>query len=240
MPTPHNQAKVGEIAKTVIMPGDPLRAKYIVENFFDDYKLVNKVRCMYTYTGKYKGNELTVMASGMGMPSMGIYSYELFKSYDVDNIIRIGSCGGYSKNLKLFDIILSEKVYTEGNYALTLNNDNCHIISASQKLNDIIEHTDKNIIKGNTFCSDCFDLYMTDVNKFLNRDPKDFNPIAAEMEAFSLFYNAKLLGKNAACLMTVVDLPLSNIKNTISAERRQNGLNNMIKIALESTLKIRQ
>ena len=237
MPTPHNQAKFGEIAKTVIMPGDPLRAKYIVENFFDDYKLVNEVRCMYAYTGTYKGKKLSVMASGMGMPSMGIYSYELFKIYDVDNIIRIGSCGGYSPDLKLFDVILSEKVFSEGNYALTLNNDNCHIVSASEKLNKIIENTSNNIIKGNTFCSDCFDLYMTDVQKFLSRAPEGFNPIAAEMEAFSLFYNAKLLGKNAACLMTVVDLPLSNIENTVTAEQRQNGLNSMIKIALDSAIR---
>ena len=237
MPTPHNQAKFGEIAKTVIMPGDPLRAKYIVENFFDDYKLVNEVRCMYAYTGTYKGKKLSVMASGMGMPSMGIYSYELFKIYDVDNIIRIGSCGGYSSDLKLFDVILSENVFSEGNYALTLNNDNCHVVSASEELNKIIESTSNNIVKGNTFCSDCFDLYMTDVQKFLSRAPEGFNPIAAEMEAFSLFYNAKLLGKNAACLMTVVDLPLSNIENTVTAEQRQNELNNMIKIALDSAIR---
>lgn len=238
MSTPHNEANKGDIAKTVIMPGDPLRAKYIVENFFDDYKLVNSVRGMYAYTGTYKGKELTVMAHGMGMPSVGIYSYELYKFYDVENIIRIGSCGGYSPNLKLFDIILSENVFSESNYALTLNNDNCHVVSASTKLNNIIESTSNSLVKGNTICSDCFDLYMSDVNKFLDRAPEGFNPIAAEMEAFALFYNAKLLNKNAACLMTVVDLPLQNVKNTVTAEERQNGLNNMIKIALDSAIKI--
>lgn len=238
MSTPHNEANKGEIAKTVIMPGDPLRAKYIVENFFDDYKLVNSVRGMYAYTGTYKGKELTVMAHGMGMPSVGIYSYELYKFYDVENIIRIGSCGGYSSDLKLFDVILCESVFSESNYALTLNNDDCHIISASKELNNIIESTTNNLVKGNTVCSDCFDLYMTDVNKFLSRVPEGFNPIAAEMEAFALFYNAKLLNKNAACLMSVVDLPLQNVTNTVTAEERQVGLNNMIKLALNSAIKI--
>lgn len=240
MSTPHNEAQIGEIAKTVIMPGDPLRAKYIVENFFDDYRLVNQVRGMYAYTGTYKGKELTVMAHGMGMPSVGIYSYELFKFYDVENIIRIGSCGAYSPDLKLFDIVLSDNVFSESNYALTLNNEDCHIIESSSKLNSIIEDTAKeisiNITKGNTVCTDCFDVYMTDVNKFLSRVPNDFNPISAEMEAFALFYNAKLLNKNASCLMSVVDSKY--IKEVATAEERQTGLNNMIKIALEAAIKI--
>ena len=113
MPTPHNEANLGDIAKTVIMPGDPLRAKYIAENFLEDYRLVNQVRGIYAYTGKYKGKDVTVMASGMGMPSMGIYCYELYKFYEVENIIRIGSCGGYKPELKLFDIILANKVFSE-------------------------------------------------------------------------------------------------------------------------------
>ena len=112
MSTPHNEANLGDIAKTVIMPGDPLRAKYIAENFLDNYKLVNSVRGMYAFTGNYKGKEITVMASGMGMPSMGIYSYELYKFYGVENIIRIGSCGAYRPDLKLFDIVLSENVFS--------------------------------------------------------------------------------------------------------------------------------
>ena len=141
MSTPHNEANLGEIAKTVIMPGDPLRAKYIAENFLEDYKLVNKVRGVYAYTGKYKGKEITVMASGMGMPSMGIYCYELFKFYNVENIIRIGSCGGYKPDLKLFDIILADKVFSESNFALTLNNEVCHIVEADSDLNNIISST---------------------------------------------------------------------------------------------------
>ena len=194
MPTPHNEAKLGEIAKTVIMPGDPLRAKYIAENFLENATLVNKVRGMYAYTGDYKGTRISVMAHGMGIPSIGIYCYELYKFYNVENIIRIGSCGGYKPELKLFDIILSEKVFSESNFALTLNNDDCHIVEANKELNDIIEETAKkcsiNIVKGNTVTTDCFDLYMTDVNKFLDRIPNDFNPVSAEMEAFALFYLA--------------------------------------------------
>lgn len=240
MSTPHNEANKGDIAKTVIMPGDPLRANYIVENFFEDFKLVNKVRGMYAYTGTYKGKKLSVMASGMGIPSMGIYSYELFKFYDVDNIIRIGSCGAYLPELNLFDIILSQKVFSESNYALTLNNENCHIASSCNDLNNIIKNTaSENNIKltcGNTVCTDCFDVYMTDVNKFLKRVPDNFNPISAEMEAFALFYNAQLLNKHASCLMSVVDSKFIDI--IASTEERQTGLNNMIRLALDSAISL--
>ncbi|MBQ2937966.1 MAG: purine-nucleoside phosphorylase [Clostridia bacterium] len=240
MSTPHNEALKEEIAKTVIMPGDPLRAKYIVENFFDNFKLVNGVRGMYAYTGTYKGKTLSVMASGMGMPSMGIYSYELFKFYDVDNIIRIGSCGAYLPELNLFDIVLSEMVFSEGNYALTLNNDDCHISGSSDSLNCIIKDTasenDIGLTCGNTVCTDCFDVYMSDVNKFLERVPNGFNPVSAEMEAFALFYNAQLLNKNASCLMSVVDSKF--IDDIASAEERQTGLNNMIRLALDSAIRL--
>ncbi len=239
--TPHNEAKKEDIAKIVIMPGDPLRAKYIAENFLSNYKLVNSVRNIYCYTGTYKNKEITVMASGMGMPSMGIYSYELFKFYDVDTIIRIGSCGGYSKNLKLFDIILSEQVFSESNYALNLNNDDCHLVSASLQTNSIIEETSKeiniDIIKGTTMCTECFDLYMTDINQVFSRISKDIKPLAAEMEAFALFYNAKLLGKKASCLMSVVDIN-NGITQSATSEEREKGLSNMIKLALESSLKL--
>ena len=240
MSTPHNEANLGEIAKTVIMPGDPLRAKYIAENFLEDYKLVNSVRGMYAYTGTYKGKTITIMASGMGMPSMGIYSYELYKFYNVENIIRIGSCGSYKPELKLFDIVLSENVFSESNFALTLNNENCHIVESSSLLNSIIVNTAKstntNIFVGNTVCTDCFDVYMSDVEQFLNRVPEGFNPAAAEMEAFALFYVAKFLNKKAACLMSVVDSKF--IKEIATPEERQTGLNNMIKLALDSSLNI--
>ena len=239
MPTPHNEAKLGEIAKTVIMPGDPLRAKYIAENFLDNAKLVNQVRGIFAYTGTYKGNEVTVMASGMGMPSMGIYCYELYKFYDVENIIRIGSCGAYKPELKLFDIILADKVYSESNFSLALNNEVCHIVNSNNDLNNAIKLASEKsaipITSGNTICTDFFDVYMEDFDKFLNRIPKDINPIAAEMEAFSLFYVAKYLDKKAACLMSVVDVAnTSSQKASATAEERETGLNKMITLALES------
>ena len=240
MSTPHNEAKVGEIAKTLIMSGDPLRIKYIAEKYLDDYKLVNSVRNMYAYTGKYKGKELTIMSHGMGMPSMGIYCYELYKTYNVENIIRIGSCGAYSDRLKLFDIVLSENVYTESNFALTFNNEHCHEVASSSDLNELIEQTANklkiNISKGNTVCTDCFDAYMMDLNKFLYRIPIKFKPIAAEMEAFALFYTAKILGKKACCLTSVVDSKY--IEKVATPKQRQTGLNTMIKLALESAIKI--
>lgn len=240
MSTPHNEAKQGEIAKTVIMPGDPLRAKYIAENFLENVKLVNQVRGMYAYTGNYQGKEITIMASGMGMPSMGIYSYELYRFYGVENIIRIGSCGSYKPELKLFDIVLSKNTFSEGNFALTLNNEDCHIVEASEDLNTkIIEtakETNTSIVVGNTVCTDCFDVYMTDVNQFLTRIPGNFNPVSAEMEAFSLFYVAKVLQKKASCLMSVVDSKF--ITEVATPEERQNGLNAMIQLALDTAFKI--
>ena len=236
--TPHNNAKKGEIAKTVIMPGDPMRAKYIAEKYLEDYKLVNDVRGMYAYTGLYKGKDVTVMAHGMGMPSIGIYSYELYKFYDVEEIIRIGSCGAYLKEMKLFDIILSTAVYTESSFALTLNNDLCHIAYSDEDLNikigKVAYKNDIKLYRGMTACLDCFDVYMTDVNKFFERMPKGVEPIAAEMEAFALFYIAKMLGKKAACLMSVVDSKY--IKEVASAEEREKGLDKMIKLALDSVL----
>ena len=238
--TPHIEAKKGEIAKTVLMPGDPLRAKYIADNFLENAKLVNKVRNIFAYTGTYKGKEITVMASGMGMPSMGIYAYELYKVYEVENIIRIGSCGGYSEELELFDTILAEASYSEGNFAYTFNSEECHLASASEELNNLIEETAKeqNIkyVKGNILCSDCFDLYIPKLQQLLDRLPKELNIIAAEMESFVLFYLAKLLNKKAACLLTVVDIPTK--QNQISAEEREKALKDMIKLSLETSMKL--
>lgn len=174
------------------------------------------------------------------MPSMGIYSYELFKFYDVENIIRLGSCGGYNKDLNLFDLVLVDNSYTEGNYALSIDNTDCHFINSSNKLNSIIEDTAKSIdisIKNsNIACGEVFDAYMSDMSKYLERLPKEYNISGAEMEAFALFYNAKLLNKNAACILTVVDSYFYN--ENISADARQNSLNQMIKLGLESAIKI--
>ena len=233
----HCNAKKEDIAKTVLMPGDPLRAKYIAENFLENARLVNTVRNMLAYTGTYKGKEIT---HGMGMASMGIYCYELYKFYDVENIIRIGSCGAYSEDLNIFDTILVDKSYTEGNFAYEWNEKDCHLIESSEFLNEIIESTAKEInipyIKGNTLCSDCFDGYLESIPNLIKRFPKELNIIGAEMEAFALFYMAHYLGRQASCLLTVVDSHYK--KQEISSEEREKSLNNMITLALESAIKI--
>lgn len=174
------------------------------------------------------------------MPSMGIYSYELYKFYNVNAIIRLGSCGGYTSKLKLSDIVLVDNSYTEGNFALALNNNDCHYVGASDYLNNVIQNTanslNVSINKANILCGEVFDNYMTDMNKMRNRLPEEYNISGAEMEAFALFYNAKLLNKNAACLLTVVDSYF--YKEHCSADDRQNSLNTMIKLGLESAVNI--
>ena len=236
----HNEAKVGEIAKNVLMPGDPLRAKYIAENFLEDYKLVNTVRNIFAFTGKYKGKEVTIMASGMGMPSIGIYSYELYKEYGVENIVRIGSCGAYTEELDLMDVVLVNNSYNEGNFAYNMTGEECHEMLATESLNNIIEETAKNInqkiVKANIASTECFDPYLTDPLMYAKRLPKELNIAGSEMEAFALFYTAKVLNKNAACLLTVVD---SNVKKqNLTSEQRLKSLNEMIILALEATLKM--
>lgn len=234
--TIHCNAKKEDIEKTVLMPGDPLRAKYIAENFLTNVRLVNTVRNMLAYTGEYKGKKVTVFSSGMGMPSMGIYCYELYKFYDVEKIIRIGSCGVYTPDIDLLDTLLVDTTYTEGNFAYEWNSEDCHIMEASKELNNNIEEVAKKLnihyTKGNTLCSDCFDGYLDNLEMLLNRLPKDLNLIGAEMEAFALFYIAKYLNKKAACLLTVVDSLAK--KQSSTAEEREKSLNNMIKLALES------
>lgn len=234
--TPHNEAKIGEIASTVLMPGDPLRAKYIAETFLDNPKLVNQVRGMYAYTGTYKGKDITVMASGMGMPSIGIYSYELYKFYNVDNIIRIGSAGSYVKELNIYDILLVDKSYSESSYANTQNGETKNILESSKYLNDIIINTSKelniNIQVGTVHSSDVF--YKED-NKYEELVEK-YNTKAVEMESFALFHNANVLGKNATCLLTISDSFITNEETT--SEERQTHFNEMIKLALESALKL--
>jgi len=238
--TPHNEAKKAEIAKTVIMAGDPLRVKYIAENFLEDYRLVSSIREIYCYTGRYKGKKITVMAHGIGIPSMGIYSYELYHFYDVENIIRVGSCGTFSEDIQLFDVILVDKSYTESNYAYSFDGEKCNIAYADNKLNEYIEETAKKdnikIAKGTTLCNECFDPYIPDKDMIIKRAPKDLNIIASEMEAFALFYNAKRENKKAACLLTVVDIPKK--QKSVSAEERQTSLNNMIKLALDTAIKL--
>ena len=234
MATAHNRANLGDIAKTVLMSGDPLRVKSIAEKYLENPKLVNDIRNIYAYTGTYKGKEVTVMAHGMGIPSMGIYAYELFKFYDVDRIIRLGSCGSYSKDLDLLDIVLVDKSYTESNFSYELNNEKVNLVESDKELNDsLVESANRlgiRIVEGNVFSTDCFDWYVKDINVLLERLPKDI--IAAEMESFALFYLAKQFNKKAACLITVVDSHYK--KEELNAEDRESKLNNMALIALES------
>lgn len=244
MATPHNEAKKEDIAKIVLTSGDPKRCEYIAKNYLENIKLVNSVRGMTAYTGEYKGKRITVFPMGMGMASLGIYAYELFKFYDVDTIIRMGTCGTPSTSIDILDTILLEGSYTESNYALAINRDSdTHIAMASEELNRVIEQVaiDNNIKykKGYGVCSEVFDVYLNDeqYQDTVSHFPKDKEMLAVEMEAFALFYIAKMLGKKAACLLTVVD---SRFKKDIvvTSEEREKKLDNMIKIALNASLKL--
>ena len=230
MSTPHNSAQKGEIAKTVIMPGDPLRAKYIVENFFDDYKLVNEVRGIYTYTGNYKGKEISVMASGMGMPSMGIYSYELFHFYDVENIIRIGSCGSFKEDVRLRDIIIVQGACTDSNYAHQYELPGTYsAISDYSLLEKAVEKAkEKNLTYhvGNVLSSDLFYHADNKADKWIK-----MGCLATEMESYALFANAAYAGKKALTLLTVSDSLVTNEETT--AEEREKTFTAMMEVALE-------
>ena len=232
--TPHNEAKINEIAKTVLMPGDPLRAKYIAENFLTDVKLVNKVRNILAYTGLYKGKEVTVMASGMGMPSIGIYSYELYKFYNVENIIRIGSAGAYSKDINLYDVVLTTESYSLSSYAKVQGYDS-EIIKASEFLNNKIKETslktNKKIKEGRIFSSDVF-YGDVDIKDLYNNK----KCLCVEMESFALFYNALKLNKQAACLLTISDN--LETKEETTAIERQNSFNDMIELALDTLVEL--
>ncbi len=237
MSTPHIGCEVGDIAETVLMPGDPLRAKYIAEHFLSDYKLVNEVRNMFGYTGYYKGKKVTVFSSGMGIPSIGIYSYELFKFYGVKNIIRIGTCGSFNKDIKLLDVILSTGAYCKSYFPKLLDGSEIDFIESDKELNDKIVNSARSkgleLKMGNTITSDVFDLYCDSMEEFHSNFP-DRNFLSVEMEAFGLFFVAKKLGCKASCLMTVVDSLYD--KRSLSSEDRETSLNNMIEMALESII----
>lgn len=231
--TPHINAKDGAFAKTVLMPGDPLRAKLLAETFLEDAELVTNVRNVLGYTGKYKGVPVSVMASGMGMPSIGIYSWELYTHYGVENIIRIGSAGSYSKDLDLLDVALADFAYSDSSYAKVMSGIEDHVIYPSKALNDKILYVAKQI---DTECKLCH-VYSSDV--FYS--PESFENISkrtdcqcVEMESFALFHNANVLGKNAACLLTISDSFVS--KKELSSEDRQNGFKQMMEVALEAAI----
>ena len=230
--TPHNEGKKKDFAEVVIMPGDPLRAKYIAENFLDDYELVTDVRNMLGFTGHYKGKKVSVMASGMGIPSMAIYSYELFKFYNVKKIIRVGSCGSYKEDIKLRDLILVDKSVTDSSFAMAYANKNENVIEGSTDLNlkilDTAKKNNINVRYGNIYSTEAF-YTLTDT---ISKRAIDNDCLAAEMESFALFYVAKSLGLEAACLLTVSDSKVTDEK--LSSEQREESLNEMIELALES------
>lgn len=234
--TPHNEAKVGQIAQTVIMPGDPLRAKMIAEKYLENAKLVNSVRNVYAYTGTYKGKEITVMASGMGMPSIGIYSYELYTVYGVKNIIRVGSAGSYSSDLNIYDVLLATSSYSESSYAKTQNGEERNILESSKELNDIIIDTAKETnIKLNIGRIHSTDVFYRENNNW-NATRDNYGCLAVEMESFALFHNANVTGNKATCLVTISDSFVTNEETT--SEERQNSFNTMIELALNSSLKM--
>ena len=235
-PTAHINAKPGDFAGTVLMPGDPLRAKYVAENFLENPRLVNEVRNTYAYTGTYKGKAVTVMASGMGMPSIGIYSYELYNFYGVENIIRIGSAGSYTENLKVYDVVLADSAWSASSYAREQNGNTEDIMYPTPALNEQIrkaaELTGVKIKEARVHSSDVF--YAAD-------HMDDFRAIYAkhgcqcvEMESFALFHNANVSGKKAACLLTISDSFVTH--EELSALARQESFENMMKVALETCI----
>ncbi len=231
IPTPHNEAKTGDIAKTVLMPGDPLRAKFIAETYLEDVVCFNKVRNMLGFTGTYKGKKVSVMGGGMGMPSIGIYSYELFNFYEVDNIIRIGSAGGIAENIKLRDIVIGMGASTNSNFAAQYKLPGTFApIADYGLLRKAVETADKLNIKtvvGNILSSDTF----YDDNKDANSDWRKMNILAVEMEAAALYMNAARAGKKALCILTISDHVFTG--ESLSAEDRQLTFKEMMEIALE-------
>ena len=233
MPTPHNTAKKGEIAKTVLMPGDPLRAKFIAETFLDDIKLVNSVRNMLAYTGKYQGKEVTIMGSGMGIPSIGIYSYELYNFYDVDRIIRIGSAGSVCPDLKLFDIVIAQGASTTSNWIKQYNlpeNSTYSAISSYEALSSAVESAKRHnfrfkvgqVLSGDNFYNDPQEVWSKWAAMGI---------LCLEMESYGLFATAAQANKEALAILTISDSLLTHEETT--AEERQTSFTNMMKVALD-------
>ena len=238
VPTVHNEAKKGDIANTVLMLGDPLRAKFVADNFFKNVVCYNKVRNMFGFTGEYRGVKISVQGSGMGIPSMGIYSMELFEGYNVNNIIRVGTCGRLSNpdasdeanSVNLRDIVVANYAKTDSNYLENFSNNKKIIPSCSnellKKLKNISNIQNIDIKIGKIFTSDVF---YKDIDKLIELSKTDV--IGVEMETLALYANAKLTNKNAIAMYTVSDNPI--IGESISSEEREKGLSKMIKLALD-------
>ncbi len=231
MSTPHNAANKGDIAKTVLMPGDPLRAKFIADTYLTDVKCFNTVRNMLGFTGNYKGKPISVMGGGMGMPSVGIYTYELFNFYDVESIIRIGSAGAYSDDINVMDLVIGMGACTNSNYADQYNLPGTFApIADYGLLRDAVETAEKKGIKarvGNVLSSDTF--YSDDAT--CNDRWKKMGVLCVEMEAAALYMNAARAGKKALCMLTISDHIYKH--EELTAEQRQNSFHEMMEVALE-------
>ena len=230
-PTPHNQATEGQIAKTVLMPGDPLRAKYVADTYLEDVTCFNQVRNMLGFTGTYKGKPVSVMGSGMGVPSIGIYSFELFNFYDVDNIIRIGTAGGLAPDVRLRDLVIGMGACTDSNYAAQFRMPGTLAPIADfgllRKAVESAERLGFDYKVGNVLSSDVF--YNDD--ETVNERWASMGVLAVEMESVALYLNAIRARKHALCLLTVSDLPLSG--EGLPAEDRQTSFTQMMEVALE-------
>lgn len=233
----HIKCAKESIADVVIMPGDPLRAKYIAENFLTDAELVSDVRNMFAYTGYYKNKRVTVMGSGMGMPSMSIYAFELFYFFGVKKIIRIGTCGAGLESMNVGELILATSSYNEGSFAYSYNGENVHLVNSTSTLNNRIKEVAKNndvlLHEGTIMTTEQFSFY-SDEEHVLNRVPENIQIVGAEMESFALFHIANSFELEAACILTIVDSRFK--KQFMSVEDREKSLNNMITLALESIL----
>ncbi|MCI5880908.1 MAG: purine-nucleoside phosphorylase [Lachnospiraceae bacterium] len=231
MSTPHNGAEKGDIAKTVLMPGDPLRAKYIADTYLKDVKCFNTVRNMFGYTGTYEGKEVSVMGGGMGMPSIGIYSFELYHFYDVDQIIRIGSAGGISDKVKVRDLVIGMGASTNSNFASQYKLPGTFAPIADfgllRKAVEIAEEKNIPVAVGNILSSDTF--YTDD--ETANDQWKKMQILCVEMEAAALYMNAARAGKKALCMLTISDHLYTG--EALSAEDRQTSFHEMMEVALK-------
>lgn len=238
IPTPHIEAKDNSnIEKVVLMPGDPLRAKYIADTFLSDVVQFNQVRGMLGFTGTYKGTRVSVMGSGMGMPSIGIYSYELYNFYGVETIIRVGSCGAMDPNLELMDIIVVKEAASESSFAKVGHGIDDKVLSGNKEVHDLmIEKADELGIK----CVDgrivSGDVFYSSVRGQAKREQEELDIIAGEMESFALFTNAIVSNKKAACILTVSDSIVNH--TAISSEDRQLAFKSMMEIALETAIEL--
>lgn len=230
-PTPHIGAVKGDFAKTVLMPGDPLRAKYIADTYLEDAKLVTSVRNMLGYTGTYKGKKISVMGGGMGIPSIGIYSYELFNFYDVDNIIRIGSAGGLQDSVKLMDVVIAMGACTDSNYAYQFGLPGTFAPIADYGLMsraiEVAKEQGTRVVVGNVVSADIFYNQKKDANDLW----RSMGVLAVEMEAAALYMNAVKTGKKALCILTISDHIYTG--EELSSDERQVGFGKMMEIALE-------